>query len=175
MEGPPSLFPSRSNQRSPKRFPRYWGLSAAVFAAGLIGCAAAPIQEMSDARQAVRAAREADAGRHAPRYLHQAEVHLQNAEQALNDGARGYKPARTEAVAAKDVAIQGRTLAVAIGAAKAAVAEAVAAGVLSEKTEAALRNAVAAARAGDDKRAIELAHSAKQRAEADLATAPSQP
>lgn len=171
MEGRPSLSLFLHSKRDGKCLASIWPLPAVVFAASLIGCAAAPIQEMSDARQAVRAAQEADAARHAPRYLDQAESHLQNAELSLTDGARGYKPAREEAVAAKDAAIKGRTLAMAIGAAKAAVAEAVAAGALSEKTEAALREAVAAARAGDDVRATELANTAKQRAEADLAAA----
>lgn len=171
MEGHPSLSPSKHHTQDRRRLAKIWILPVVMLAVSLIGCAAAPIQEMSDARQAVRAAQEADAARHAPRYLEQAETHLQNAEHALTDGARGYKPAREEAVAAKDAAMKGRTLAVAIGAAKAAVAEAVAAGALSAKTEAALRDAVAAARAGDDTRAAELARTAKQSAEADLAAA----
>lgn len=175
MEGDPSFFSSEHSKQNRKPMAKIWILPVAILTVSLLGCAAAPIQEMSDARQAVRAAQEADAARHAPRYLLQAEGHLQNAEQALTDGARGYKPAREEAIAAKDAAMKGRTLAVAIGAAKAAVAEAVAAGALSEKTEAALRDAVAAARAGDDTRATELAHTAKQRAEADLAAAAPQP
>lgn len=171
MEGCPSLSSSKRRHPVQTQLAHFRAFSVALFVISLMGCAAAPIQEMSDARQAVRAARQADAGRHAPGYLHQAEKQLQDAEQALNDGARGYKPARDAAVAAKDAAMKGRTLAVAIGAAKAAVAEAVAAGALSAEAESALRNAVAAARVGDDARATELAHIAKQQAEADLAEA----
>ena len=66
-----------------------------------VGCATEPpLQEMSDARQAIAAAEQADAARLAPipltsarRFLAQAENHLRN---------RSFTMARANAVRAKD-------------------------------------------------------------------------
>lgn len=142
--------------------------SAFALACVLVACASAPIQEMSDARQALQAAREVGASQHAPRYLRQAESYLQQAETSLSEGNIGFKPARENAVSAKQSAITGRTVALAIAAAKNAVAEAVAAGKLSDATQTALREAVAAANQGDDARAIALANQSQALAEQDL-------
>ena len=140
-----------------------------ITVAGLSSCATAPIQEMSDARQALQAARDAGTQQHAPRYQRDAETYLQDAERNLGDGSSGYKPARENALAAKQRAITGRHVALAIHAAKNAVAEAVAAGKLSNATQTALQDAVAAANQGDDIRAIALANDSKALAEQDLA------
>ena len=89
-------------------------LWAALFLALLGGCAVAPpIQEMSDARQAIEAAREANAEQKAPQSLHDAEAHMRRATQELEQGHYGL--ARDLAIAAKEQAIQARDNAVHAG------------------------------------------------------------
>lgn len=77
----------------------------AIIAAALLaaGCESMPVQEMSDARQAIMAAREAGAEEHAAEVLLQAEESLQSAEKYLN--SRNYGVARREAIEAKSKAI----------------------------------------------------------------------
>ena len=76
-------------------------LAVLLFAAG---CQTAPpVQEMSDARQAIMAARDAGAEEKAPAELSQAIEHLESAEAALADKA--YARARRDALVAKDRAI----------------------------------------------------------------------
>jgi hypothetical protein len=80
----------------------------AVLLALLSGCATEPpVQEMSDARQAVAAAREAGAGQYAPAMLREAEARLSEAEQSLNRGdtAPNWSFARRDALAAKEIAL----------------------------------------------------------------------
>ena len=62
-----------------------------------------PVQEMSDARQAIMAAREAGAEEHAAEVLLEAEESLESAEKYLN--SRNYGVARREAIEAKTKAI----------------------------------------------------------------------
>ena len=76
-----------------------------VLAAVLGGCASAPVQEMSDARQAIQAAEEAGAGDASPdrlkearRLLHSAEVKLSN--QAYNSARTDAREARRQATEA---------------------------------------------------------------------------
>ncbi len=64
---------------------------------------APPVQEMSDARQAIMAAKEAGAAEKAPDDLKAAEEHEQAAEDALNEKA--YLRARRHAVLAKSRAL----------------------------------------------------------------------
>lgn len=86
--------------------PLLYALGAGMW---LTGCAIVPpVQEMSDARQAIRAAEEANAREHAPGNLHQAETLLDQATRSLDRGA--YDEARHEAVAAREQAIQARAL-----------------------------------------------------------------
>jgi hypothetical protein len=68
------------------------------------GCESLPVQEMSDARQAIMAAREAGAEEHAGQQLIAAETALRNAEQSL--GAKSYSVAQREATQAKSLAIE---------------------------------------------------------------------
>jgi hypothetical protein len=68
------------------------------------GCESLPVQEMSDARQAIMAAREAGAEEHAGQQLIAAETSLRNAEQSL--GAKSYSVAQREAMQAKSLAIE---------------------------------------------------------------------
>ena len=60
---------------------------------------APPVQEMSDARQAIAVAKEAGAAEHAAFHLKAAEDYLDSAERALND--RNYSEARRDAKQAK--------------------------------------------------------------------------
>jgi PBP1b-binding outer membrane lipoprotein LpoB len=72
----------------------------------LAGCASAPVQEMSDARQAIQSAREVGADDLLPGVLTGAERHLERAEKDLE--ARAYGSARRHALAAKEEAIRVR-------------------------------------------------------------------
>lgn len=68
------------------------------------GCATEPpVQEMSDARQAIAAAEEADAARLAPVPLTDARRSLAQAETQIRN--RSYTMARTNAVRAKNRAV----------------------------------------------------------------------
>ncbi len=69
----------------------------------LSACAGMPVQEMSNARQAVEAARKAGADIRAPKELESAEGLLHNAEKALEDG--NYSQAKKNARAAHDQAV----------------------------------------------------------------------
>jgi hypothetical protein len=75
-----------------------------VAALTLAACAGAPVQEMSNARQAIRAARDAGAERAAPQKLNEAEALLNRAEDSLE--RRAYREARRNAIAARDKAAE---------------------------------------------------------------------
>ena len=75
-----------------------------VAALALAACAGAPVQEMSNARQAIRAARDAGAEKTAPQKLNEAEVLLNRAEDSLE--RRAYREARRNAIAARDKAAE---------------------------------------------------------------------
>ncbi len=70
----------------------------------LAACQSAPVQEMSDARQAISVAREAGAATLAARELREAESHLARAQSELEK--RAYARARFDALAAKNSALQ---------------------------------------------------------------------
>lgn len=75
-------------------------------------CAAGPpVQEMSDARQAIAVAREAGASEHAPDALRAAETYLDSALRNL--AKKEYEQARIDAIEAKKDALNA--LAVAAG------------------------------------------------------------
>lgn len=82
-----------------------WLLAAAVVM--LAACAAAPVQEMSDARQAVMAAEQAGAEEHAPERLNEARNHLARAQQSLE--VRDYDEAREYATRARESAVRALT------------------------------------------------------------------
>jgi len=76
------------------------GSSALVAAAALLaGCAAAPVQTMSDTRQTIRAAEAAGASTVAPEALATARQELLRAEQMLRNGE--FRAARREAEVAR--------------------------------------------------------------------------
>lgn len=80
---------------------------AALFLSGLLAaCAVAPVQEMSNARQALLAARQAGAATHAPQLYSKAEGLLQQARDQLSVG--GYGSARQLAEQAKKAAQEAR-------------------------------------------------------------------
>lgn len=84
---------------------------AAAFA--MAGCVTTPpVQEMSDARQAISAAEEANAGKLAPETLGDARRFLAEAEQQIQQEA--YGPARMNAVRAKNRATQALRSSVAV-------------------------------------------------------------
>jgi len=70
-----------------------------------------PVQEMSDARQAIRAAHEARADQYAPQKLRSAEDSMELATRTLEQGE--YEAARMAATVAKALAIKARDAAVA--------------------------------------------------------------
>jgi len=76
---------------------RLWRL--AVLAALLAGCAAAPVQTMSDTRQTIRAAEAAGAATAAPQALAAARDGLKRAEDLIRAG--DYRAARREAALAR--------------------------------------------------------------------------
>lgn len=69
---------------------------------------APPVQEMSDARQAIAVARKAGAAEHAPAELGEAERYLVQAENHLS--IRSYSMARRDAVQAKGKALEALAL-----------------------------------------------------------------
>lgn len=79
----------------------------------LASCAVAPpVQEMSDARQAISAAREANASQLAPASLNKAESSLDEAARGLEQGhyldaREAAKAARYHAIRARDEALAG--------------------------------------------------------------------
>ncbi len=82
-----------------------WSLIALVLALGS-ACGSAPVQEMSEARQAIDAARVAGAEQHAAEQYHKAQNLLKNAEQQLND--YHFSKARQSAAEARDEAVRAR-------------------------------------------------------------------
>ena len=124
-------------------------------------CTSAPTQEMSDARQAINAARDAEAEAYAPRSLDSAERLLDNAQASLKAG--DYNLARNDALEARQAAIKAREVAVAIVEARHAVEEAKVKGGAWEPAKDLLDEAKAAGQQGDEGRAWELATEVKRR------------
>jgi len=85
-------------------------LAVALLGAALAsGCAGWPVQEMSNARQAIVAAEKAGAERYAPEALAEAQRLLSSAKSHSSQG--DYRTARDEADLARDKAIEARKLA----------------------------------------------------------------
>ncbi|MCJ7451307.1 MAG: DUF4398 domain-containing protein [Steroidobacteraceae bacterium] len=85
-------------------------LAVALLGAALAsGCAGWPVQEMSNARQAIVAAEKAGAERYAPETLAEAQKLLSSAKSHSSQG--DYRTARDEADLAREKAIQARKLA----------------------------------------------------------------
>lgn len=88
-------------------------LGILVVLATLSACAGPPVQEMSDARQAIQAAESAGAPEYAPVVLRQAKDYLDSAERKLEK--RAYNGARSDARLAKQKATHARSIAETIG------------------------------------------------------------
>ena len=81
-------------------------LVAVSFLVWLPGCGSAPVQEMSEARQAIEAARVAGAEELATESYDKARAHLKTAEEMLDN--RHFQNARENAALARDEAILAR-------------------------------------------------------------------
>ncbi|HVY21985.1 MAG TPA: DUF4398 domain-containing protein [Steroidobacteraceae bacterium] len=75
----------------------------------LSACASAPVQEMSDARQAVQAALQSGAATAAPAQMNAAQTALRLAERLVRD--RQFEAARHYAVDARAKAIEAQSIA----------------------------------------------------------------
>jgi len=84
-------------------------LMMAVLFTGLSACSSAPVQEMSDARQAVTAAEAAGAAQYAPDTLNQARELLLSAQEKLD--RKRFSDARRDAREAKKHALEALHLA----------------------------------------------------------------
>jgi nucleoid-associated protein YgaU len=142
------------------------GLVITSIAGTMAGCATAPTQEMSDARQAVQAAREAGAPAHTPVVMDNAEQDLSQAEHKLS--VRDYKDARNNAMAARQEAVKARNMALAIAQAEAAISEAQELGALTQVTRDWMTKAKAASSAGDEEEVTRATQRAKQEAQDDI-------
>lgn len=139
---------------------------------GLVACAGAPVQDMSNARQTIRAAHEAGAMDYSPESLRSADKSLQNAKQAID--LHKYHEARQEARAATQAAAAARNMALAITSAQSAIENARLKNIPADQAEAVLKQAIAAAAQGDEETTIELALKARALAEKGEAELPHQ-
>ncbi len=90
----------------PRRLSSLRPICLLLFAAAVAACAGAPVQEMYDANQAVRAAQKAGAAQLAPDLYAEAQAHLKAARSNLH--AQEYRVARDEAQIAREKAIEAR-------------------------------------------------------------------
>jgi hypothetical protein len=84
-------------------------LAALLSGGALAGCAGMPLQELSDARQAVRAAENAGAQQHAPELLAEAKRLVESARLNLQNGE--YRQSRDDAELAREKAMEARRIA----------------------------------------------------------------
>ncbi len=132
----------------------------------LAGCASAPTQEMSDARQALSAAHAVGAAEHASENVQQAEQLLDKAARELEQGDFG--GAREDAEAARAEAIKAQNIAQVMSAAKRVLQNASQRGVLSAAAAALFDQARLAVDENRVYEAIRLANEARYQAEQDL-------
>ncbi len=126
------------------------------------GCAVAPTQEMSDARQSVQAARDAGAEDYAGDNLRTAEDYLEKAERELE--LRFFSRARHDAIVAKSEALKARDLALAIREAESAIEASKAPRAALEQARRTLGEARQAAAQGHHRKALDLADQARRQA-----------
>ena len=134
---------------------------AAVLLLSLFGCVTIPIQEMSDARQAIYSAEGAGAAKWAPYSLIRAQRLLLTAELALD--SKEYTHARETAAAARRHALQARRLAASFDEVSGLLDDAGRVGAAQTSARALFDQAVASSRTGDEQQA------AAQVAQADAA------
>jgi hypothetical protein len=134
----------------------------------LSGCAyAPPIQEMSDARQSVRAALDAGADRYLPTIMERVDARLADAEQQLE--VADYQSAEQQALAAKNEAMRARTLVMNLTSTLEIVAQAERVPTFNPNTRTIVRQALEAASRGDEVVAVMLIDQARQEAKSVLA------
>ncbi|MCC6301841.1 MAG: DUF4398 domain-containing protein [Gammaproteobacteria bacterium] len=133
--------------------------SAILVTIGLVGCAMAPTQEMSDARQSVQAAHEAGARDYASHNLRIAVEYLEEAERELE--LRYFSRARHDAVVARSEALKARNVTLAIQEVEGEIAQTGAPEDVVQRATGLLLEAMQAATEGKDKKAIRLADEAK--------------
>ncbi|HTE40063.1 MAG TPA: DUF4398 domain-containing protein [Steroidobacteraceae bacterium] len=95
---------AQSSAGWPVRISMLRGWALTFVAVGFMSCASAPVQEMSDARQAIRAAQDAGASTKAPQPLAEAQSLLTRAENFLNK--RFFRSARRNAEEAHAKAVE---------------------------------------------------------------------
>lgn len=88
----------------PFSFPKFLQLAILIVVLAIAACAGAPVQEMSNARQAVAAARQMGAEHAAAKEMAEAESLLQTAQAALDRGE--YGTARADAMRARAQALK---------------------------------------------------------------------
>lgn len=90
------------------RLSHFLRVTVLVALLAIAGCQSAPVQEMSDARQAITVAQKAGAEKLAPNDLKAAMDYLESAESFINE--HRYDMARSEAVNAKASALDALRL-----------------------------------------------------------------
>ncbi len=137
----------------------------ALIALSFSGCGILPpSQEMSDARQRLKAAYEMDADKYIPFYVWQAEEHINAAQNALEKGEAAYKNALFHAHQAKQSATQAYQYALQFHQTRQAVHAAAEKKCLWRDTEKLFEQAVAAAGNKNIETALKLARQAQEQA-----------
>ncbi|CAK0740030.1 putative DUF4398 domain-containing protein [Gammaproteobacteria bacterium] len=143
---------------------RWVGLVATVI---LFGCAnAPPIQEMSDARQSVRAAVEAGAEHYFPTIMERVDALLTKAEKEL--AVADFRGAEQHALAAKTEAVRARSLVLTLTSTIETVEQAERVTKLDPNTRAVLQQAQDAASQGNEAVTMAFMEQARQEAESAL-------
>ncbi|CAK0738007.1 putative Lipoprotein [Gammaproteobacteria bacterium] len=133
----------------------------------LSGCAyAPPIQEMSDARQSVRAAADVEADRYFPTLMKDVVAQLTTAEKRL--AVADYRGAEQQALAAKSDAVRVRGMVLTLTSTMELITQAERITQLKPSTRAILQQALNAALQGGEAVAMVLAEQARQEAESAL-------
>jgi len=156
---------------SPAKRCGYWfegaGRSlAAVLLLSLFACVTIPIQEMSDARQAIHSAEDAGAAQWAPNSLMSAQKLLLVAEQAL--ASEKYTHARETAAAARSHALKARRLAASFGVVSGLLDDAERVGAEQTSARLLFDQAATVSRAGDERQAGMLVAQADAAIQASL-------
>lgn len=84
-------------------------LAALAVAPVVTGCAGLPVQQMSDARQAITAAEQAGAAQYAPELLAESKRLVDRAKLNLDEGE--YRQSRQDAELAREKAMEARRIA----------------------------------------------------------------
>jgi hypothetical protein len=132
----------------------------------MVGCASLPTQEMSDARQAIQAARYVKAESQVPALWAKAEHYLRQAEQNLESDQ--FNQARLAAILAKEQAVNAHNLAVAIDRAELVWQSVTVMGHSAAEGDILLEKAQVAARQGDVEKTLAFAKLAYRQGELAL-------